>query len=373
MADSPHFQRWLQATQNNFPTIKIWIFPSDRPRLNKSKLKLLRGKSAKTKVFRLFPQHKINFAIYYVSDILFGMAWRSYLLHYWLKIHKPSVLHFHETQHGAYIYNYICDYKSTHRASKYIISTWGSDLTLFSWVDGNDIPVRTALKWADVITAERESELQDATRLGFKGEFKAPIYITIGQKEVEPEKLTLPSTRKGIIIKGYQHEAGRALNALEAIVEIKDQLVGFDIYIFSASDSVVAQANILRKKMGLNIQVLTRMPHDQLQRYFELSRIYIGMSISDGLSTSMVEAMNAGTFPIQSPNSAAGEFITDGVSGFVVEPWDITRLKEAILKSLSSDELVDRAVALNYGMLNRKYSYSVGESKLRSLYKELGN
>ena len=232
MADSPHFQRWLQTTQMNFPEIKIWIFPSDRPRLTRSKIKLLKGVGARTKVFRLFPQHKINFIIYYVSDILLGIAWRSYLLKYWLQIHRPSVVHFHETQHGAYIYNYIYDYKKVHSRALYLLSTWGSDLTLYSWVGENEHQVRTSLEWADVITAERASEFEDAKRLGFKGKFSAPIYITIGQKEVTPEKLTLPSTRKSIIVKGYQHEAGRALNTLEALQGIPEVIQGYEILVF---------------------------------------------------------------------------------------------------------------------------------------------
>ena len=371
MADSPHFQRWLNTTQNNFPHIKIWVFPSDRPRLTRGKLKLLRGSGAETKVFRLFPQHKINFIIYYVADILLGMPWRAFFLHYWLKIHKPSVVHFHETQHAAYIYNYIYDYKNTHSKANYILSTWGSDLTLFSWVEGNELLVKSALSWANVVTAERESEKVDADRLGFCGKFIAPIYITVGQKEVEPEKLSTPSSRRSIIIKGYQHEAGRALNALEAIIELKDQLSAYEILVFSASDSVIAQVDILRGKEGVNIRVLPRMSHTELQEYFKKSRLYIGMSISDGLSTSMVEAMNAGTFPIQSPNSAAGEFILDGISGFIIEPWDIDGMKQAIITAIANDLLVDKAVKINYATLSKKYSFEVGETKLREIYKIL--
>ena len=34
MVDSPHFQKWLTAVQEEFPNKSILVFPSDRPRLN---------------------------------------------------------------------------------------------------------------------------------------------------------------------------------------------------------------------------------------------------------------------------------------------------------------------------------------------------
>ena len=152
---------------------------------------------------------------------------------------------------------------------------------------------------------------------------------------------------------------------------MKDQLSAYEILVFSASDSVIAQVDILRGKEGVNIRVLPRMSHTELQEYFKKSRLYIGMSISDGLSTSMVEAMNAGTFPIQSPNSAAGEFILDGISGFIIEPWDIDGMKQAIITAIANDLLVDKAVKINYATLSKKYSFEVGETKLREIYKIL--
>ena len=41
MAESAHFQKWLLAVQEEFPDRKILIFPSDRPRLTRAKLKAL--------------------------------------------------------------------------------------------------------------------------------------------------------------------------------------------------------------------------------------------------------------------------------------------------------------------------------------------
>ena len=145
MVDSPHFRKWLSSTQSNLPDAKIWVFASDRPHLDRSAIKILKNQHNHTKIVRIFPHKKVNFAIYYVFDIIFKMPWRAWLLRKVIVAVRPEIVHIHEFQHGAYIYNHIFRFKKTHSAKKYIISSWGSDLSLFSWVDGNENPLRMAL------------------------------------------------------------------------------------------------------------------------------------------------------------------------------------------------------------------------------------
>ena len=59
--------------------------------------------------------------------------WRSYFLARLMIREKPGIIHFHEMQHAAYIFNYLVNDKVFRIKSKKIISTWGSDLTLYSW------------------------------------------------------------------------------------------------------------------------------------------------------------------------------------------------------------------------------------------------
>jgi glycosyltransferase involved in cell wall biosynthesis len=78
--------------------------------------------------------------------------------------------------------------------------------------------------------------------------------------------------------------------------------------------------------------------------------------------------MQAGAFPIQSENSAAGKFLDHGINGFVVNPWNLELIQELLQKAITEDDLVDRANELNKEVLKQKYSYRDGLSKLRSLY-----
>jgi glycosyltransferase involved in cell wall biosynthesis len=82
----------------------------------------------------------------------------------------------------------------------------------------------------------------------------------------------------------------------------------------------------------------------------------------------MVEAMSYGAFPIQSQNSSAPEFLTHGVTGGVVDPWNIGEITNMLKIALTSDELVDRAAIMNRQVIANKYSWDIGLEKLAEVY-----
>jgi glycosyltransferase involved in cell wall biosynthesis len=369
MADSPHLIKWLTIMEKELPERRIIIFPSDRPRFRHTQNSVYKkNRNRKLKVFKIVPYNKLNFALYFLLDKLMGDQWRSYFLARLIIRNKPGIIHFHEMQHGAYIFNHIFNDKEFRVNSKKIISTWGSDLTLYSWVDEHINQIKLCLSWADILTAEREEELSDAKRLGFQGDFRAPVYITIGQDPSDVKDQIQPSSRKLILVKGHQSATGRALNVLQAISQISDQLWDFEILFYSAPKSVQAQVKALRKKLKLNIRVLPKIGHGEMLNFFYGARVSISVAVSDGLPGVLVEAMQAGAFPIQSSNSAGKDFIVHGENGFLVEPWDIESIKECILDAINNNILVDHASEINQQILKEKYSLNEGIQKLRKLY-----
>ena len=369
MVDSPHFIKWSQTVCKEFPERKILIFPSDRPKFRYAKNSLHRkSKLRNLKIFKLVLFEKLNFALYFLLDNLIGIRWRSYFLARVILRNKPGIIHFHEMQHGAYIFNYISKYQKFSPNLRRIISTWGSDLTLYSWDSEHIHQIKACLSWADIVTAEREEELFDAQRLGFTGDFRAPIYITIGQNTSELKNQKKPSSRKIILVKGHQSDTGRALNVLQAIFQLSSQLKDFEIIVYSAPTPVQIQVNTLRNKHKINIRVLPKVSHAEMCDLFYNARLSISVAVSDGLPGVLIEAMQAGAFPIQSSNSAGKDFIVQGENGFLVDPWNIESIKDSIIRAVNDNLLVDRACELNREILQEKYALKEGIRKLRELY-----
>jgi len=371
MTESPHFQKWLKATISTELFTHISIIPSDYP-LNKLNIKSLGLKSkqkSKLITFKISISKKLNYFIFRILDVIFGLNWRALVLFIFISLFRPSVVHFHELQHGGYIYNAKIFKSIKKRKYKVICSSWGSDLILYGKLASHELALRQLLSKTDVLTAEREVEIEVAKQLNYSNIFLAPIYNTVGAKIESKILSSKPSDRKMILIKGYQDNHGRALNALIALTLIEEYLFGYKIRVFSASIPVQLQAEYLKSNSSLDIEVIERISNEEIKSYFKQSRIYIGLAISDGLSTSMVEAMEHGAFPIQSENSAAAIFIKSGSSGYIVDPWDIAGVANCIKKAVGDDQMVDAAAIENLNSLEEKYSYERGLNLIKELYK----
>jgi glycosyltransferase involved in cell wall biosynthesis len=82
-----------------------------------------------------------------------------------------------------------------------------------------------------------------------------------------------------------------------------------------------------------------------------MSRIYIGCSVSDGISTSFLEALTKGVYPIQTNTSCAGEWIDKGAIASLID-LDIDQLEEALQFAINDDKAVDSAAEKNLEVAN---------------------
>ena len=130
------------------------------------------------------------------------------------------------------------------------------------------------------------------------------------------------SQRKTIFLKGYQHWAGRAFIGLRAIALCADVLQDYRIIVNQATADVTLAAELVGHETGLKIDIIERGPHDEILRLLGAARICIGLSISDGISHTLLEAMVMGAFPIQSCTACADEWIVEGETGLIVPPED---------------------------------------------------
>jgi glycosyltransferase involved in cell wall biosynthesis len=361
MSESPHLHTWIEGIADSGIASDVWLFPSDFP------VRRYKNSGIKVREFPYFIFGIVTNLSFRILDVLTDRLWRSYFLYREIKRIKPTHLHFHETQHGAYLYNSIAGHPKNRFVGKVILSTWGSDLIVYGRSKSHSLRVRQTLSWVQLLTSERVADFEIAIDNGFQGKFLAPIFITVGSKRLDPN-LKQASERNLVLIKGYQDNHGRALNALKCIELLSSQmdLSPFKFLVFSASESVILQSELLANK--IDIEVLPRIPKLELLEYFKEARIYLGLSISDGLSTSMVEAMSCGAFPIQSQNSSAPEFLTHGVTGGVVDPWNIEEITNMLKIALTRDELVNQAALVNRRVITDKYNWEVGLVKLAEVY-----
>lgn len=264
---------------------------------------------------------------------------------------RPDVVHSLEIQGAGYL---ILKARKIHIGvfPPWIVTNWGSDIYLFGRLRQHQNKIREVLSSCDYYSCECERDVKLAQEFGFNKKI-LPVFPNTGGFDLgnleRPRNKTLTSKRKLIVLKGYQDWAGRALVGLRALERCMDVLDGYEIAIHSAAPDVIIAAELLTQKTKIPTRIIPPYTsHNAMLMLHAGSRISIGVSISDAISTSLLEAMVMGAFPIQSCTACAEEWIQDGVSGMIVPPEDPDIIEMALRTALSNDKLVDEAAVINW-------------------------
>jgi glycosyltransferase involved in cell wall biosynthesis len=277
----------------------------------------------------------------------FPAGWRASVLAMAVRAGRFDVVHTLETQGAGYLY--LGALPSIAQRPLWLHSNYGSDVSLFARIPEHRTRVVELLRHVDVHLAECCRDQRLVVSLGFRGrcEDAIPNGGGLDLAACALSRRGPPSTRRVIAVKGYQSFAGRALVALEALKRARAAAAGFSIQVFSAGDDVTLASHLLAADFGLDVTVLPTLSHGDMLRLHGSARVSLGLSISDAASTSLLEALAMGSFPIQSDTACLDEWITPGVSGLAVPAEDPALVAEALTRALTDDALVDRGAELN--------------------------
>ena len=284
---------------------------------------------------------------------------------------KPDIIHSMEIQSAGYL---------TMEAKKrfhgkfppWVVTNWGSDIYLFGRLSEHEAKIREVLAACDYYSCECQRDVYLAEAYGFKGRI-FPVFPNTGGFDLKfVTQLRYPglvSERRSIMLKGYQNWAGRALVGLRALERCADLLKGYEVIIYSAPSEVLIAAELFQKSTGIQTTIIPKeTSHHEILRRFGRARISIGLSIGDAISTSLLEAMVMGSFPIQSWTACADEWIEDGKTGILVPPEDPEVVEIAIRSALTDDELVNQAAERNYRVAEERLDQSILKPKAIEIY-----
>jgi hypothetical protein len=257
----------------------------------------------------------------------------------------------------------------------WIVSNGGNDLYLYGRAHDHERRIAAVLGACDLYLAECTRDVKLAFRMGLSGEV-FPVIPAGGGYPLErlwKADVESPSRRRWVLLKGYQHELGRALVALKAFELCSDDLRDYKIGIYgiknsNLSASVPIEAEKLRLKTDLDVQLLEEVSHHQQILRHGRARISVGLSLSDGISASLLEAMIMGSFPIQSDTACANEWIVDGETGMIVPPESPEAVAKALRKALREDRLVDEAAARNRRTAKERLDRKFISGQIQEIY-----
>jgi hypothetical protein len=353
MYDSVHFARWLAQFQDQ--NIDFLLFPSSPHRRLHAKLQeLLSGKGQAT--YSLAPLSRFYGLPFWLADKFFGNRIRGFMLKRLAFRISPDYIHALELQNAGYIVLRSFR-KRKPKNSKLAITNYGSDIYWFQRFHKHLEKIKQLLAIADMYACECERDVKIAKDLGFQGEIM-PVRPNAGGfgDAILSAKLKEASQRKTIAIKGYHGWVGRAHTAIEAIRKISNLLGDYDIVFYSCNQSTIRLAKKCAKETGLRIftHAKGKLAHNQMLELFADSAVYVGLSESDGISTSLLEAMALGAIPVQTATACCDEWFSEksGVAVSSIVPETVANAIERAL-NLAKD---GRAANLNRETVREKAS-----------------
>lgn len=249
-----------------------------------------------------------------------------------------------------------------HPKIKWIYSAWGNDLFYYQNEPEKLQGIKAVFNRLDYMFADCTRDFLIAEKHGFKGEYLGTFPGGGGYDLSYSDTMVRDfKDRDTILIKGYEHKFGRCNNVLDALLDIMDDIKGFNIVVFAATKEVLEKVKAPKFKKLKNLEVKKNIARGELLELMGRSLIYVGNSISDGMANTLLESIIMGSFPIQSnPGGASAEIINHGKNGFLIEnPEDIKEIATLIKRALQNPKLLKSGITYNdthiKPLLERKY------------------
>lgn len=351
MADSVHFARWLaqfDQTEIDFLIVSSSPHRKIHPEI---KRRIQSRDHGSSRIAMPFISQYLSLPMW-ILDRGLNNFFRGGLLAILIKRFKPDIVHAHELQNAGYMstraYRMLSGIKP-----RLIATNYGSEIVWFQSIPSHERKLRLLFETAEYFSAECLRDYELASR--FNGRLKLlPLMPVAGgmAKNSKPEL-----ERRVIAVKGYENKWGKALAVIQLLESMAESLESYEVIVFSSNATVLKYVKSLRQRSDLKISAFPKgaLKHEDVQEIFRKSLIYIGHSLSDGISTSMLEAMAMGAIPVQTCTSCADEWVENGKNGFIFEPNDMANLELILGRIIGRNFDSNDARAQNYKTIDDRY------------------
>jgi glycosyltransferase involved in cell wall biosynthesis len=308
-------------------------------------------------VFSPAPVPQLRRAVDGALRVTVGDDWRRLLVERAIRRLRPDVVHALELQAAGY-WTVGAQAALSDADVPMVFSNYGSDVYLYGALQNHRAMLRPLHERACGYVAECERDLALAYEHGLAREVPSLVVPNSGGLDLALVRRLRPlvpsAERRLVLVKGYQTFAGRALTALRAVERAADALRGVPLRVVLPSDLVRIEVERVAQRTGLDLSALPdRVPHGDMLALFSQARVLLAVSISDAASTSFLEALSLGVFPVQTNTACAEEWVRDGEGAFLVDADDVDAIADRLVQAVRDDALVSRAAEVNEALLPR--------------------
>ena len=356
MLDSIHLARWV--SQLSSLDAKVVITGTSPYRKVRPELQdFVSSNPEKFSIIELFPRtsvlgHRLFPAISFVLDRFIGDLIRGTLLRRLILRVNPRVVHINELIVAGMPAEFAFR-RMTSKSFHLWVTNYGSELIWRAKSGKVKLRMQRLLASAQTFSAECQRDVELAKELGFRGTI-VPVFPVSGGIENRPLS---PLDRNLIVLKGYDNDLGMGAQALREVglFARENPHLKIEIFAYSCNRPTLRMASGLSAQ-GVRVSALKKgaLSHREMLELFGKSVAYVGASRSDGISTSVLEAMCGGAVPIQTSSSCANEWFLEGETGFSVSPDDLSQISRALATIFSPSFDLEAARKKNQEILANK-------------------
>lgn len=256
----------------------------------------------------------------------------------------------------------------------YIITPLGSDIL----ISPNESRIyrsllKYAFKKADVVTSMAPHMKDALIELGVPSKKIIDIVLGINTEIFNTKKRKL-SQDDFVITSTRNHESVYNIpQFLKAIGLVKDKIPNLKV-IMLGDGSLKKELIELTKELKIDniTSFVGKVPQDKVVEVLNSSHVFVTVSLSDGNSLSLIEAMACGAYPIATLIPANQEWIKDGVSGSFVNIGDVESLAKQILNVYYNfDSIIDKATIESDKTIAEKGTWQINMQKMENTYKKI--
>jgi glycosyltransferase involved in cell wall biosynthesis len=167
------------------------------------------------------------------------------------------------------------------------------------------------------------------------------LYQFSSANRIQSPEISLIVTRSLYAL--YRHDA-----ILKAVAILRDNGLKIKAVIVGEGPEKSRLVQLCRD-LAIEDQVIFKglIPNDELPKLLSQSALYVAFPTTEGVSSSLFEAMAMGCFPIVSDLPANQAFLSHKKNGILVPVEDVSQLASGIRFAVEHPELVKRAIGLN--------------------------
>ena len=238
----------------------------------------------------------------------------------------------------------------------WLANSWGSCITMSPRFPGFLERTVSILRGADYFGTECHKEIALARSLGMTAKPVGVWPNVAGLDAGLARSLTAEgptSDRRSIMVKGALSGIQTGHVMVDALDRAGDALAGYELLTYQTDPRIEADFQRVADRhdatwVRLSSFSANERTHEEMLAAHGRSRCSVALNMSDGMSSSFIEAAACGSYPVHSDTGCGHEAITGGRGATYVSPTDPEEVGRAIRRALTDDDLVDTAATSNY-------------------------